>query len=81
MILFFVILTSLFLVIISYKCLSKGKRSTKEKRDSNLRFSDWMELSKKDRQEIDYIYKYEMMRKKKELLKSIREEYLRIKKK
>ena len=41
----------------------------------------WMELTKEERLEIDSKEKNESMRKKKVLLKSIRDEYFKIKKK
>ncbi len=41
----------------------------------------WMELSKEERLEMDYKDKDESMRKKKALLKSIRDEYIKIKNK
>ena len=40
----------------------------------------WMDLSKEERLEIDSQEKHESMRKKKALLKSIRDEYIKIKK-
>ncbi|WP_225866597.1 hypothetical protein [Prochlorococcus sp. MIT 0801] len=43
--------------------------------------NNWMNLSKEERLEIDFNEKNIIMRKKKALLKSIREEYLKIKNK
>ena len=55
----------------------KPQKKFKHKNDIN----NWMELSKEERLEIDFRDKDESMRKKKELLKSIRDEYIKIKKK
>ncbi len=57
----------------------KGKKlqeTIKYKFDIN----SWMDLSKADRFEIDSREKNESMRKKKALLKSIRDEYIKLKK-
>ena len=43
--------------------------------------NDWMDLTKEERLELDYKEKNESMRKKKVLLKSIRDEYIKIKNK
>ena len=43
--------------------------------------NNWMNLTKEERLEIDSKEKNESMRKKKALLKSIRDEYIKIKKK
>tara|TARA_Y100001968_G_C19223756_1_gene651048 strand:- start:479 stop:682 length:204 start_codon:yes stop_codon:yes gene_type:complete len=48
---------------------------------SKFDIKNWMELTKEERLEIDLKQKNESMRKKKALLKSIREEYTKIKKK
>ena len=42
--------------------------------------NNWMKLTKEERLEIDFNEKNKTMRKKKALLKLIREEYLKIKK-
>ena len=58
----------------------KGKKlqeNIKYKFDIN----NWMELTKEERLAIDSKEKNESMRKKKALLKSIRDEYIKIKKK
>tara|TARA_B100001250_G_C19251541_1_gene550920 strand:- start:281 stop:484 length:204 start_codon:yes stop_codon:yes gene_type:complete len=55
----------------------KGKR-LKEKFKFDI--NNWMDLTKEERLEIDYKDKDESMKKKKEFLKSIRDEYLKIKK-
>ena len=54
----------------------KIQRSTKKKIDIN----NWMDLTKEERFDIDTKEKHESMRKKKVLLKSIRDEYNKIKK-
>tara|TARA_Y100001968_G_C19109814_1_gene596649 strand:+ start:187 stop:390 length:204 start_codon:yes stop_codon:yes gene_type:complete len=57
----------------------KNKKNFKEK--SKFDINNWMELSKQERLEIDTIEKGRSMRKKKALLKSIRDEYFKLKKK
>ena len=56
------------------------RKNQKEIKSSSNIYS-WMELSKAERLEIDSREKDESMRRKKELLKSIREEYIKIKNK
>ena len=57
----------------------KGK-----KRQENIKYkfdiNNWMDLTKEERLEIDSKEKDETMRKKQVLLKSIRDEYIKIKK-
>ena len=48
---------------------------------NQFQINNWMNLTKEERLEIDFKEKNESMRKKKALLKSIREEYLKIKNK
>ena len=55
----------------------KNQESSKQKFDIN----NWMNLTKEERLEIDVNEKNKIMRKKKALLKSIREEYIKIKNK
>ncbi len=57
----------------------KKKHFQKESKSSSNIYN-WMDLSKKERLKIDYKEKDEAMRKKQKLLKSIREEYIKIKK-
>ena len=56
-----------------------------EKIQENIKYkfdiNNWMDLTKEERLEIDSKEKNESMRKKKALLKSIRDEYIKIKKK
>ena len=59
----------------------RKKKKLQEKIKYKLDINNWMELSKEERLEIDSKEKNESMRKKKELLKSIRDEYIKIKNK
>ena len=65
-----------------FKFLFK-KRKKKLQEQSNQKFDidNWMNLTKEERLEIDLNEKNKMMRKKKALLESIREEYIKMKKK
>ena len=58
-------------------------KKKKENLEKNFKFDmkKWMALTKEERLEIDSKDKYESMRKKKALLRSIRDEYIKIKKK
>tara|TARA_B100000965_G_C19478486_1_gene707424 strand:- start:663 stop:866 length:204 start_codon:yes stop_codon:yes gene_type:complete len=56
-------------------------RDSQEQIKDKYDINNWMELTKEERLEIDSKEKNETMRKKKALLKSIREEYNKIKKK
>ena len=57
----------------------RKKKKPQEKVKHKTDINNWMDLSKEERLEIDFRDKDESMRKKKELLKSIREEYIKIK--
>ena len=59
----------------------KKKKKLQEQSEQKLDMSHWMNLTKEERLEIDSKQKVESMRKKKALLKSIRNEYIKIKKK
>ena len=59
----------------------KKKKKLQEQSEKNLDINNWMNLTKQERLEIDFNEKNIIMRKKKALLKSIREEYLKIKNK
>ena len=59
----------------------RKKKKLKEKIKYKFDINNWMELSKEERLEIDSKEKNESMRKKKELLKSIRDEYIKMKNK
>ena len=56
----------------------KKKKNTQEKIKYKLDINNWMDLTKEERLEIDSKEKNESMRKKKALLKSIRQEYIKI---
>ena len=58
----------------------KKKTKKKEKHEKKLDMNSWMNLTKEERLEIDVKDKNELMKKKKALLKSIREEYIKLKK-
>ena len=58
----------------------KKKKKLKEQSKKNFDINNWMKLTKEERLEIDFNEKNKIMRKKKALLKSIREEYIKIKK-
>jgi len=62
------------------KFIFKRKKKRIQKK-FNFDITSWMELTKEQRLEIDSNDKDESMRKKKELLKSIRDEYIKIKNK
>ena len=65
-----------------FKLISKRKKKkVQEKSKYNFDINNWMELTKEERLEIDSKEKNESMIRKKALLKSIREEYLKIKNK
>ena len=58
----------------------RKKKKIQEKIKSKFDINNWMDLTKQERLEIDSKEKDETMRKKKVLLKSIRDEYIKIKK-
>ena len=58
----------------------KKKKKLQEQSDQKFDMNNWMNLTKEERLEIDFNEKNKTMRKKKALLKLIREEYLKIKK-
>ena len=65
-----------------FKSIFKRKgKILQEKIKYKFDINKWMELTKEERLEIDSKEKNETMRKKKVLLKSIRDEYIKIKKK
>tara|TARA_Y100001968_G_scaffold126149_1_gene115096 strand:+ start:793 stop:996 length:204 start_codon:yes stop_codon:yes gene_type:complete len=59
----------------------KKKKNLQEKFEKKSDMKNWMNLSKEERLEIDFNEKNKIMKKKKALLKSIREEYFKIKNK
>ena len=65
-----------------FKFLFKKKtKKPQEQSEQKLDINNWMNLTKEERLEIDFNEKNKTMRKKKALLKSIREEYIKIKRK
>tara|TARA_Y100001968_G_C18696782_1_gene409430 strand:+ start:58 stop:261 length:204 start_codon:yes stop_codon:yes gene_type:complete len=62
-----------------FKFLFKKKKKIQEKIKYRFDINNWMELTKEERLEIDLKEKHESMRKKKALLKRIRDEYIKIK--
>tara|TARA_B100000965_G_scaffold338891_1_gene306295 strand:+ start:399 stop:605 length:207 start_codon:yes stop_codon:yes gene_type:complete len=64
------------------KFIFKRKKSGSNKKfEKKIDIKSWMNLTKEERLEIDIKDKNELMKKKKALLKSIRAEYIKIKKK
>ncbi len=57
----------------------KKKKKLQEQSEQKFDINNWMNLSKEERLEIDFNEKNTIMRKKKALLKSIREEYIKMK--
>ena len=63
-----------------FKFLSKKKKKKlQEQSEQKFDMNNWMNLTKEERLEIDLNEKNTIMRKKKALLKSIREEYIKMK--
>tara|TARA_B100000214_G_C23468792_1_gene401738 strand:- start:281 stop:490 length:210 start_codon:yes stop_codon:yes gene_type:complete len=56
------------------------KKRFKQQTQQKFEINNWMNLTKAERLEIDFNEKNQTMIKKKALLKSIREEYIKIKK-
>ena len=59
----------------------KKKKKIKEQLEPKLEMSKWMNLTREERLEIDFKEKDKIMKKKKALLKSIRDEYVKMKNK
>jgi len=59
----------------------KKKKELQKKSEQKFEINNWMNLTKEERLEIDFKEKNQIMIKKKALLKSIREEYIKIKNK
>ena len=57
----------------------KKKKKLQDQSEQKFDMKNWMNLTKEERLEIDFKEKNKIMRKKKALLKSIREEYIKIK--
>ena len=63
-----------------FKFLSKKKKiKLQEQSEQKFDMNNWMNLTKEERLEIDFNEKNKIMRKKEALLKSIREEYIKMK--
>ena len=58
----------------------KKKKKLQEQSEQKFEMNNWMNLTKEERLELDFNEKNKIMRKNKALLKSIREEYMKIKK-
>ena len=62
-----------------FKFLSKKKKKKlQEQSEQKFDMNNWMNLTKEERLEIDFNEKNKIMIKKKALLKSIREEYIKM---
>ena len=59
----------------------KKKKKLQEQSEQKFDMNNWMNLTKEERLEIDFNEKNIIMRKNKALIKSIREEYIKIKNK
>tara|TARA_Y100001968_G_C19232070_1_gene654973 strand:+ start:193 stop:405 length:213 start_codon:yes stop_codon:yes gene_type:complete len=59
----------------------KKKKKLHNQSEQKFDMNYWMNLTKEERLELDFKDKNKIMKKKKELLKSIRDEYIKIKKK
>ena len=59
----------------------RKKTKSKEKHEKKFDMNSWMNLTKEERLEIDIKDKNELMKRKKKLLESIREEYIKLKNK
>tara|TARA_B100000700_G_scaffold1261_1_gene1666 strand:+ start:2102 stop:2314 length:213 start_codon:yes stop_codon:yes gene_type:complete len=57
----------------------KKKKKLKKQFEQKFEINNWMNLTREQRLEIDFKEKNKIMKKKKALLKSIREEYIKIK--
>ena len=64
-----------------FKFIFKKKKKLQKQYEKKLDINNWMNLTKEERLEVDFNEKNKTMKKKKALLKSIREEYIKIKKK
>ena len=59
----------------------KKKKKPQDQTEQKFDMNNWMSLTKEERLELDFNDKNKTMRKKKALLKTIREEYIKIKNK
>ena len=79
--LFLVILITSLILIIILKSRFKVKKNSHKNSKVKYKFIDWMELTNDERREMDFIDKRDTLKRKEILLKSIREEYKKLKKK
>ncbi len=75
-----ILITSLLLIVI-LKSIFKAKKNSQRNSKLKYKFIDWMELTNEERRKMDIIDKSETLKRKNILLKSIREEYKKLKKK
>ncbi len=61
--------------------LKKKNKRLEEQAEKKFEMKNWMNLTREERLELDFNEKNKTMIKKRALLKSIREEYIKIKKK
>ena len=64
-----------------FKFFKRKKAKIKDKLEKKIDMNSWMNLTKEERLQIDFKDKNKLMKKNKKLLKSIRQEYIKIKKK
>ena len=62
-------------------CLKFLQKKLQKKFEQKFEINNWMNLTREQRLEMDFNEKNKIMKKKKALLKSIRDEYIKIKKK
>ena len=62
-----------------FKFLFKKKKKIQEQSEQKFDMNNWINLTKEERLEIDFNEKNTIMKRKKALLKSIREEYIKLK--
>ena len=79
--LFLSILIALLIIIVFFKFRLKRNINSQRNNKLKYKFTEWMELSNDERREMDFIDKRETLKRKKILLKSIREEYKKLKNK
>ncbi len=79
--LFLTILITSLIIIVILNFRFKVKKNLQRNRKLKYKFFDWMELTNEERRKIDSIDKRETLKRKNILLKSIREEYIKLKKK
>ena len=75
------ILITFLILILILKSRIQAKKNSQRNSKLKYKFIDWMELTNDERREMDFIDKRETLKRKKILLKSIREEYKKLKNK